>query len=139
MRKLEERKDVGRALSQDEQEPLLLNPVRRRKSEDPCYSGRVSNLRKCLVTFTDLHGIEHRSECSAASLFEAVAVAMRTFREEEWSAPAVWEIGYFDVSVMAPAVSHRVLLKSFHNFMERSNGSPREVVLRQRLKQILGE
>ena len=51
-------------------------------------------VRSCKVSCRDPQGIEHTVEISAQSIFEAVAQALRVFREFEWCdllwPPASW-------------------------------------------------
>jgi hypothetical protein len=44
----------------------------------------VVAVRACKITCRDPQGIEHTVEVSAQSVFEAVAQALRVFREYEW-------------------------------------------------------
>jgi hypothetical protein len=46
-------------------------------------------------------------------------------------------VGYTEITVSSPAVKHRVPVVQFTNWL-RSAGSPREVALKSRLKEILG-
>jgi hypothetical protein len=41
-------------------------------------------LKTCKVSCIDLQGVEHAIEVSAGSLYEAVAQALRIFRDNEW-------------------------------------------------------
>ena len=42
-------------------------------------------VRTCRVTCRDAQGVEHTVQVTAQSLFEAVAQALRVFREHDWS------------------------------------------------------
>jgi hypothetical protein len=42
------------------------------------------SLKTCRVSCIDLCGVEHAVEASASSLYEAVAQALRIFRDNEW-------------------------------------------------------
>jgi DNA gyrase inhibitor GyrI len=71
-------------------------------------------------------------------VYEAVAQALRVFRENAW----VDEIGtgLTAVTVLAkqPEVQHRVLMKDFNRWLESSGKTPAEVVMKRRLRQLLG-
>jgi hypothetical protein len=41
-------------------------------------------LRTCKVTWVDAEGIEHTVHVTAQTLYEAVAQALRVFREHDW-------------------------------------------------------
>ena len=42
------------------------------------------SIRTCRVTCRDSRGVEHTIEVTAQSLYEAVAQALRVFRENDW-------------------------------------------------------
>ena len=94
-------------------------------------------LRTCMVSVSDLDGIEHTVEVTAPSLYEAVAAALAAFREDEW----VGQIGHglttVSVTVQQPAVEHHVRVKDFLAWLERRGGSPAEVALREKLGKML--
>ena len=90
------------------------------------------------MSCSDLRGVEHHVEVTADSVYEAVAQALRVFRENAW----VDEIGtgLTAVTVLAkqPEVQHRVLMKDFNRWLESSGKTPAEVVMKRRLRQLLG-
>jgi len=75
-------------------------------------------IRTCLVSCEDLNGIEHTVEITAGTLYEAVAQALRLFRENDW----VGEIGKglttIKVVVKQPPVAHHVRVKDFERWLE---------------------
>jgi hypothetical protein len=79
----------------------------------------------------------HLVDLTADSLYEAVARGMKALQNKEWSGPGAFQISYVDVTVTEPEVTHRISLKKFNEWLERSHGSPREVIQRQRLRAIL--
>jgi hypothetical protein len=79
----------------------------------------------------------HLVEVTADSLYEAVARGMKALQSKEWSGPGAFQVGYVDVTVTEPEVTHRVSVKKFNEWLERSHGSPRETIQRQRVKSIL--
>jgi hypothetical protein len=89
-------------------------------------------------TFRDLDGVTHSTEVDSESLYESVAKALTIFRANDWAGPAAWTTGCVEVAVKEPEVRHKVLLKDFDSWLQRSTGSPREIVLRDKLKRILG-
>ena len=60
--------------------------------------GKRMALRACRVSCRDLSGIEHTVEVSADSLYEAVAQALRAFRESDWVGDLAG--GQFTISVI---------------------------------------
>jgi hypothetical protein len=70
-------------------------------------------LKICRVSCVDLSGIKHAVELSANSLYEAVAQALRIFRENEW----IDRIGHRQtpilVKVKHPETEHTVRIQDF--------------------------
>jgi hypothetical protein len=75
---------------------------------------------------------------TAETLYEAVAQALATVREQDW----VGEIGRglteVTVKVRNPEVTHIVKIQDFENWLNRGCKSPAETVLKARLRQMLG-
>jgi hypothetical protein len=76
-------------------------------------------VRKCKVSVSDLDGVEHTVEVTAA--------ALATFRKDEW----VGQIGNgrttVSVTVQQPAVQHPVRVKDFPVWLRTKGGSPAQV------------
>jgi hypothetical protein len=94
-------------------------------------------LRTCRVSFTDTDGVNHEVEVQAESVFEAAAIALRGFRDDDWSAEGSHWTGALDIVVQQPAVTHKLLVEKFHAFLKAQGGSPREITRRQKLNRIL--
>ncbi len=45
-------------------------------------------IKSCRVTCTDASGIDHSVEVTAETLYEAVAQALRLFRDNDWTGDA---------------------------------------------------
>lgn len=107
----------------------------RTKSE--CDIFQTMAVRSCRVTIQDMEGIAHTAEVTAATLYEAVAQGLAALRGKEWVAgfPQAMNV---KVSVADVRVVHEVKLAAFTKWLERTNGSPREVTQRQRVRSILG-
>lgn len=93
-------------------------------------------LRSCRVSLQDLEGVSHSVEVTAASLYEAVAQGLAALRSNDWVAG--FAQGVVKVSVADVRVEHQVKLADFTQWLERKNGSPREVSQRHRIRTILG-
>ena len=98
----------------------------------------VMPLRNCTVSVSDLDGIEHTVEVSAATLFEAVAAALAAFREDEWVGQIGNGLTTVSISVHQPPVEHHVRVKDFLVWLKKKGGSPAEVLLREKLTKMLG-
>jgi hypothetical protein len=96
-------------------------------------------LKTCKVSCFDLRGVEHTIEVSAGSVYEAVAQALRIFRDNEW----VEDIGRGQtpifVKVKSPEIEHTVRVQDFERWLEASPGSPAEMILKNRLRELLAK
>ena len=96
-------------------------------------------LKACKVSCFDLQGVEHTVEVSAGSVYEAVAQALRIFRGNEW----VENIGHgqtlLSVKVKHPEIEHTVRVQDFESWLEASPRSPAEMILKNRLREILAK
>jgi hypothetical protein len=94
-------------------------------------------LKTCKVSCIDLRGAEHAAEVSAGSLYEAVAQALRIFRDNEW----VEDIGRgqttISVKVKHPEIEHTVRVQDFERWLETTPRSPAELIFKNRLREIL--
>jgi hypothetical protein len=95
-------------------------------------------VRTCRVTCRDAQGVERTVEVSAQSLYEAVAQAVRVFREDDWSQDANRVPASVVVTINQPQVEHRVRIEDFENWLESAGKSPAEVALKSRLRDIIG-
>ncbi len=95
-------------------------------------------LRACTVTLHDVNDVPHSLDVTAGTLYEVVAAALSTLRGHEW----VGEIGKglteVTVRVRQPEVTHRVWIKDFENWLKRQGRTPAEIVLKCRLRRMLG-
>jgi hypothetical protein len=94
-------------------------------------------LKQCRVSVPGLDGTIHQVEVTAESLYEAVAKGIKILQSKDWSGPSAYQASHVTVHVQEPQVEHKVSLKKFNDWLARSNGSPRELVQRNKLKEIL--
>src|SRR5215469_15363380 len=85
----------------------------------------------CVVSFVDLDGIRHSVEVEAESLYEAGALAIGTFRRHN-CAPGL--ITKLEVE-MGSSVTHTVTRQRIEEWLDAGPKSPRDFVLKERLKQ----
>jgi hypothetical protein len=95
-------------------------------------------LRSCRVTVTDAAGVRHSGKVTASTLYEAVALGLALMRGHDWAAEIPEGLNIVDVSVSEIVVTHSVRLRDFKNWVNRTAGAPRDVLLRDRIRQILG-
>ena len=75
---------------------------------------------------------------SANSLYEAVAQALRIFRDNEWIDGIGRGQTPISVKVKHPETEHTVRVQDFERWLEASPRSPAEMILKNRLRTLLG-
>jgi len=93
----------------------------------------VGQPRRCIVSFRDGEGIEHAVEVTAASLYEAGALALQQFRRSEWSREESLDTGTLRVEV-CESTFYNIKVAELEDWLKRSGGKPSEVALRQKLR-----
>ena len=88
----------------------------------------------CRVTLTDIEGGSHIVEVKASSLFEAIARALKL------KGGSIATDGFRPIKVLVfePKKEHEVRLKDFMAWLDRQGRSPREVIERRKISEILG-
>ena len=97
------------------------------------------NVRTCLVSFQDSQGLEHAVEVDASSVYEAAALGLQAFRASELS-------GYVRpgkttrlvVTIRRLEAQHEVRVSQLEDWLVSGSRSPREQVLKGRLRKLLG-
>jgi hypothetical protein len=96
-------------------------------------------LKTCKVSCFDLKEVKHTVEVSAVSVYEAVAQALRIFRDNEW----IEDIGRgqtpITVKVKHPEIEHTVRVQDFERWLETIPRSPAEMILKSRLRELLAK
>jgi hypothetical protein len=96
-------------------------------------------VKQCRVSFKDADGIEHAVEVDARTLYEAVGLAIARFRRCEHVKYEPEGLHEFTVEPREPGTQHRLTRKTFDAWRRRSAGSPADMALRSKLKEILGD
>lgn len=95
-------------------------------------------LKACTVVVRDLKETSHSIEVTAETLFEAVAQALAALGANSW----VGEIGRglttVTVTVRNPEVTHTVKVQDFESWLNRGVHSPAEMVVKSRVRHLLG-
>ena len=95
-------------------------------------------VRSCRVTITDMEGVAHTVEVTAATLYEAVALGLAAIRGNEWVMGIAEGLNVVRVRVTDIPVEHEVKRSEFTKWLERKGGkSPREASDRSRIRDIL--
>lgn len=94
-------------------------------------------LKTCRVTCSTTTGIDHSVEVTAETLYEAVAQALRLFRENDWSDDIQRVPSTMTVRVKQPEMEHQVRTRDFQRWLESAPRSPAEMALKSRLRVLL--
>jgi hypothetical protein len=76
-------------------------------------------------------------EATAETLYEAVAHALRVFRDADWAGETGQTQAVITVAVKQPEVVHRVRVSDFESWLEAAGRSPAESSLKERLRRTL--
>jgi hypothetical protein len=94
-------------------------------------------MKTCTVSCVDPGGTEHTVEVTAGSLYEAVAQALRIFRDNDWIEGIRRGQTGISVKVKHPETEHMVRIRDFERWLEAAPRSPAEMVLKNRLRELL--
>lgn len=96
-------------------------------------------IARCRVSFTDDDDLLHTAYVQAESLYEAVALAVAEFRQDNL-VPAPASMTEFTVAIDRPPVEHRIRLHQVQKWASSSvtREGPAEITKRQRAKSLLG-
>jgi hypothetical protein len=90
--------------------------------------------RACTVSFTGHDGIRHSVNVQAETLYEAVVLAVRAFREHDCApGPA----STLEVEARSPSVTHTVSMRKMQEWLSGACKSPSEKVVKERLKEMM--
>jgi hypothetical protein len=82
-------------------------------------------IRTCKVSYFDSHGVENTVEVTAQSLYEAVAHALRAFRENRWNDDPDRAPTALVVKIKQPEIEHKVRIRKFEDWLESAPKEPR--------------
>lgn len=94
--------------------------------------------KSCKVYLHDLKGTEHSVDVTAASLYEAVALALKILKRTEWVEGISQGGGDIKVEVQTVPVQHHVELRDFRKWLEQRGNKPVDIIRRQKVRAILG-
>jgi hypothetical protein len=96
-------------------------------------NAKLRRMAACIVSYVDIEGLRHAVEVEAESLYEAAALAVRTFRQHD-CAPG--ELSKIEVEIRS-SVTHTVTLKRIHSWLQGGAKSPKEAVTKERLRTLI--
>jgi len=94
--------------------------------------------RSCRVTITDREGVAHSVEVTASSLYEAIALGLVALRSSSWVTAIPDGFAPVKVRVTDVPVEHEVKMKDFTQWLDRLGNSPKGVMDRRKIREILG-
>ena len=90
-------------------------------------------MAKCHVSYLDISGIRHAVEVEADSMYEAVVLAIRVFKDHDCEPGAM---GQLEVEIRT-SITHTLTVKKLHDWLNGGGKTPKDVVLKDRLRKIL--
>ena len=94
---------------------------------------RLRHMAACIVSYVDTEGLRHAVEVEAESLYEAAALAVRTFKQHNCQ-PG--ELSKIEVEIRS-SITHTVTLKKIHSWLQGGARSPKEAVTKERLRELI--
>jgi hypothetical protein len=95
-------------------------------------------LKACTVVISDLNDTTHSLDVTAETLYEAIALALAGLRSDDWVGEIGTGLTTVTVRVRHPEVTHVVKMRDFEKWQNRGCKSPVEILLKARVRQILG-
>jgi hypothetical protein len=95
-------------------------------------------VRSCKVTIIDVEGGGPFRRSPAASLYEATALGVRAIRGNPWVMGISEQFNSVKIEVKDIAVEHAVKLRDFTAWLDRKGNSPKEMMDRIKIREILG-
>jgi hypothetical protein len=95
----------------------------------------------CRVTYRDSEGIDHSVEVEANSLYEAIAQAVKRFRQDDaWALSPPGPRCQFQVKVLKDApVTYSISLDKVQEFaLHGTVKGPQDILRKKRIRELLG-
>lgn len=89
----------------------------------------------CTVSFVDFDGIRHSVEVEAEGLYEASILGICAFRKHELEPAGLTEL---QVEVHS-SITHTLPVTKVHEWLQRGVRTPKEAVLKERLRGLLSQ
>jgi hypothetical protein len=90
-------------------------------------------MASCVVSYLDIEGLRHSVEVEAASLYEAGVLAIKILREHDCEPGALSKL---EIEIRS-SVTHTVTVKKIQEWVSGGSKSPKEAVMKERLRQLL--
>src|ERR1700738_2035592 len=93
----------------------------------------LRRMAACTVSFVDLDGIRHSVEVDAEGLYEASVLGLYAFRKHEMQPGGLTQL---EVEVRS-SVTHTLTVPKVREWLQRGVRTPKEAVLKDRLRTLL--
>jgi hypothetical protein len=90
-----------------------------------------------MVSFRAQDGSARAVEVTAETLYEAAALALGEFKRSEWDLGGIAPASVLEVRIKPPVVTHTVSVRSIYSWLEGVSRSPRERLVKERVKGLL--
>ncbi len=87
----------------------------------------------CIVSFVELDGVRHSVEVQAEGLYEAAILGLAAFKKHDFLPGALTQL---EVEVRS-SITHSVTVKKVQEWLERGVRTPKEAILKERLRAML--
>ena len=87
----------------------------------------------CVVSYLDVDGLRHTVEVQAESLYEAAAVAIKTFKSHSCEPRG---LHILEVE-MRSSVTHSLTVKKLHEWLKAGSKTPKEAATKEKLRELL--
>ena len=95
---------------------------------------------RCRVSFADSDGVVHGVDVDAESLYEAVAIAVAQFREDDLRPAMPGPATEFTVMVYRNPIEHKIRFSQVEKWSEpTTREGPAGVMRRERVRALLGK
>jgi hypothetical protein len=93
----------------------------------------LRRMAPCIVSFVDLDGIRHSVEVEAEGLYEASVLGLHAFRKHQLEPGGLTQL---EVEVRS-SVTHTLTVAKVREWLQRGVRTPREAILKDRLRTLL--
>jgi hypothetical protein len=87
----------------------------------------------CIVSYADLDGVRHSVEVEAEGLYEAAVLGIAAFRKHDLTPAGLTEL---HIEVRS-TIMHALTVQKVQQWLARGVMSPKEAVLKERLRALL--
>lgn len=89
-------------------------------------------MAKCFVSYLEISGIRHQVEVDAESMYEAAALAVKTFKDHDCEPGAMAQL---EVEIRT-SITHTLSVKKLHDWINGGGKNPKEVITKEKLKAL---